>query len=240
MNTADIARTMKRLKTEQKAATRSRIVETLRVRQEREDARWATMADAILESMKSRPQANVSLRAHHAALAASVEWAQTTKTFRTFAGSAYNGGIMFPQVTVGGVTEELPTVLDLDSLLIPDQYVPILDDHDESGDGEIGRCTMIAVRKSDYTLPIEGIIYAMKPRSQRILKRNDRGRIWQLSVGCQYLMTQSVPDGESVRINNRLQAGPFSIAQNATLTDVSFVEWGGDETTFAKIAARRR
>jgi len=161
------------------------------------------------------------------------------RTFREFSGSAYNGGVMYPSITAGGVTSTMAIVLDLDSLTIPNENRPVLDDHDETTDGVIGQTTMLAVRKSDYTLPVAGVLYTRKTRSQKILSASDGGHRWQLSVGTDNFQIEEIPAGQSVRVNQRTFQGPVCVARNAYLTDLSFVAVGGDDTTFAVIAAGR-
>ena len=162
-----------------------------------------------------------------------------SRTFREFSGSAYNGGVMYPSITAGGVTSTMAIVLDLDSLTIPNENRPVLDDHDETTDGVIGQTTMLAVRKSDYTLPVAGVLYTRKARSQKILSASDGGHRWQLSVGTDNFQIEEIPAGQSVRVNQRTFHGPVCVARNAYLTDLSFVAVGGDDTTFAVIAAGR-
>jgi hypothetical protein len=161
------------------------------------------------------------------------------RTFREFSGCAYNGGVMYPSITAGGVTSTMAIVLDLDSLTIPNENRPVLDDHDETTDGVIGQTTMLAVRKSDYTLPVAGVLYTRKARSQKILSASDGGHRWQLSVGTDNFQIEEIPAGQSVRVNQRTFQGPVCVARNAYLTDLSFVAVGGDDTTFAVIAAGR-
>ena len=161
------------------------------------------------------------------------------KSFREFTGSAYNGGVMYPSVTVNGIPQTMAIVLDLDTLQIPQPERPVLDDHDETTDGVIGQTTMLAVRTSDYTLPVAGVLYTRKERSKKILDASDGGHRWQLSVGTENFSIEKIPAGQSVRVNQRTFHGPVSVARNAYLTDLSFVAVGGDDTTYAVIAARR-
>ena len=161
------------------------------------------------------------------------------KSFREFTGSAYNGGVMYPSVTVNGIPHTMAIVLDLDTLQIPQPERPVLDDHDETTDGVIGQTTMLAVRTSDYTLPVAGVLYTRKERSKKILDASDGGHRWQLSVGTENFSIEKIPAGQSVRVNQRTFHGPVSVARNAYLTDLSFVAVGGDDTTYAVIAARR-
>lgn len=158
---------------------------------------------------------------------------------RSFEGSAYNGGVMYPELVVNGQREDGPVVLDLDSLVIPRPQRPVLYDHDESIDGVIGHTTSIAVRKSDYTLPAQGIVFSTLPQSAAVLDEAAAGREWQLSVGLEGFALQRIAAGQVCRVNGRSFCGPLTVVRNAELTDLSFVRKGGDESTWAALAARR-
>lgn len=161
-------------------------------------------------------------------------------TRRTFEGVAYNGGVMYPSVVLpDGEKYSGPVVLDLDSVIIPSENRPVLDDHDDTTEGVIGRTTSLSVRKSDYTLPVKGVLYAKMQRADKILGANDRGHRWQLSVGMDSFSIQRIEAGRTIRVNNRNFTGPLIVARNAYCTDLSFVAVGGDDTTWATIAARR-
>ena len=156
---------------------------------------------------------------------------------RAFSGMAYNGGVMFPSMVVGGHDVTGPVVVDLDSLTIPSQNRPVLDDHDDSTDGLIGRTTSLAIE--NYALPVAGVIYTKKERAKKILSANDGGHQWQLSIGLDQFVIQRVPTGQTVRVNKQDFAGPLTVVRNAYLTDLSFVSVGGDDSTWASIAAKR-
>jgi phage major head subunit gpT-like protein len=152
-----------------------------------------------------------------------------------FEGSAYNGGIMYP--SCDGLPPGTPVVLDLDTLTIPDTVRPVLDDHDATTDGVIGETKMLAVRKSDYTLPVNGVLYPDKPRTKNLMAAKDHR--WQLSVGVEQYTLEKIAAGRSVNVNGRTFQGPLVVARNAYLTDLSFVAVGGDDSTWARIAAAR-
>jgi hypothetical protein len=156
---------------------------------------------------------------------------------RSFEGVAYNGGLMFPTLTVGRETITGPVVVDLDSVRIPSQKRPVLDEHDDSTDGLIGSTTSV-VREGN-TLAVKGVIYSQKDRAKKILSATDAGHSWQLSVGMDDFRIERVPTGTTVRINGQDFPGPLTVLRNAYFTDVSFVTVGGDDTTWARIAAKR-
>lgn len=152
-----------------------------------------------------------------------------------FEGSAYNGGIMYP--SVDGLEPGTPVVVDLDTLTIPNPIRPVLDEHDESTDGVIGETKSLSVRKSDYTMPVAGVLYPDKPRARNLMAAKDHR--WQLSLGVEQFTQEKIAAGRTVRVNGRLFTGPLVVARNGYLTDLSFVAVGGDDTTWARIAAAR-
>lgn len=161
--------------------------------------------------------------------------AQMSGTTRSFEGMAYNGGVMYPTLVVGRETVTGPVVIDLDSVIIPSQKRPVLDEHDDSTDGLIGTTTELSVQNN--TLPVKGVLYVNKERTQKILSAV--GHAWQLSVGMDQFTIERIGNGVSVVVNGQTFVGPLTICRNAYLTDLSFVTVGGDDTTWARIAARR-
>ncbi len=160
---------------------------------------------------------------------------------RNFFGIAYTGGIMYPSITLpDGRNERGPVVLDLDTLTIAKVEIPVLDDHDESPDGTIGRTLSIRVQRPTYQMPVTGVIYGNKARARKYVEAAEGGHKWQLSVGTDSFRLQRVPQGKSVRVNGRVFHGPVSIVRGAYLTDLSFVAIGADDRTEAVIEARRR
>ena len=157
---------------------------------------------------------------------------------RRFSGTAYTGGIMHPKVTIDGVSKAMDVILDLDSLTIPDQVRPVLDDHDESTDGLIGQTAMVARRGRE--LIISGKLYGWKLRAKQILAAARAGHVWQLSVGTDGFTLDDVAAGQAVTVNGQTFRGPVKVARGAYLTDFSFVAVGADDRTSAVIAARRR
>ncbi len=152
-----------------------------------------------------------------------------------FDGSAYNGGIMYP--SCDGLEPGTPVVVDLDTLTIPQPDLPVLDDHDDSTDGVIGETKLLAVRKSDYTMPVSGVLYPDKARTRKITAA--KGHRWQLSFGLEQYTLERIAAGRSVQVNGRTFTGPLAVARNAYMTDLSFVAVGGDDSTWARIAAAR-
>ncbi len=159
---------------------------------------------------------------------------------RSFHGVAYTGGIMFPSITMpDGRVERGPVIMDLDTLTIPSPERPVLDDHDESPDGTIGRTLSISVARPGYTMPVRGVIYGGKQRAAKYVEAAASGHKWQLSVGTDSFRLERVPAGKVVRVNGRRFRGPVSIVRGAYLTDLSFVAVGADDRTEAVIEARR-
>jgi hypothetical protein len=164
--------------------------------------------------------------------------ARSTRRVRRFTGCAYTGGVMYPSLTVNGVTTCGPVVLDLESLRVESQSVPVLDDHDESTDGTIGRT--LSIMNSGRRLDVKGVVYPRKLRSHGIIFANDAGHRWQLSVGTDQFSVEKIASGRSIDVNGRTFTGPLDVIRGAYLTDLSFVAVGGDDRTSATIAASRR
>ena len=151
-----------------------------------------------------------------------------------FDGCAYTGGVMFP--TCDDVPAGTPIVVDLDSIVIPSPVRPVLDDHDQSTDGVIGETSQLKVE--NYTLPVKGVLYPQKPRTKDKILSAKRHR-WQLSIGLDNYRVEHIAAGRSVSVNQRVFHGPVAVIRNGYLTDLSFVAVGGDDLTWAKIAAGR-
>ncbi|MEI8020962.1 MAG: hypothetical protein WCH39_22345 [Schlesneria sp.] len=160
------------------------------------------------------------------------------KDKRHFRGVAYNGGLMFPTLTAGGRTITGAVVVDLASFRIPSENRPVLDGHDESTDGLIGRT--VSVKIDQGSIVVNGFLYPKKFRAQKILSANDAGKSWQLSIGADNFVYEEVPAGRPVWVNSQRFNGPLTVLRNGYLTDISFVEIGGDGTTWATIDAHRK
>ena len=145
---------------------------------------------------------------------------------------------MFPSLTIGGRENTGPVVIDLISLKIPSENRPVLDNHDSSTDGLIGRT--VSVKKTGNQIEVAGFIYPKNVRAQKILSANDAGKSWQLSIGADNFVAQQVPTGQTVLVNGQTFDGPLTVIYNAWLTDISFVDEGGDNSTWATIQARRK
>ena len=158
---------------------------------------------------------------------------------RSWEGVAYNGGTMRPDLYVGGKRVDGDVIVDLDSARMHDADLPIFDEHDESNDGLIGRTTSFKIDKSSYTVPVSGVLYLEKKRTKDLMAASRGGHEWQLSIGMDSFQVDRVPQGRSVFVNGRTFSGPVNVLRNGLITDVSFTALGGDNTTWAKIAARR-
>lgn len=186
-----------------------------------------------MKATRQRSTAIARFRSSEFKLAA----AAAGSTERPFEGIAYNGGIMAPTLIYENRRVDGPVVVDLDTLKFHNQQRPVLDDHDDTTDGLIGRTTSIEIR--NYTMPISGVLYTQKTRTRDLLAANRGGHEWQLSVGLDSFTLERVPAGKSVMVNARRFIGPLNVLRHAYMTDVSFVAVGGDDTTWAKIAAKR-
>lgn len=157
------------------------------------------------------------------------------KRTRDFSMVAYTGGAL----EVEGW--ELPLYVDLDVLEIRSQKRPILYAHKSNLRCVAGQSRVIRV--ADYTLLIDGIVFAQRPVGREICELADDGFVWQASIGVNVpadAIVEEVREGATAQVNGRTVEGPCSIARaGCVLGETSFVVEGADDRTSARIAARK-
>ena len=157
---------------------------------------------------------------------------------KNFTGCAYSGGVQYPSLSMGGMQSSGPVVIDLDSIRIPSQVRPVLDDHDESTDGKIGETT--AIRNDGCSLEVEGYLFAQKSRTKRLLSILNPAGEWGLSLGGDMFETERISSDQSIQLNQRQFTGPLTIVYDFYLTEISFVTDPADPDAYARLQARRR
>lgn len=154
---------------------------------------------------------------------------------RRFKLNAYTGG----KVTLPGF--DLKVVFDLRSMWKNDGQVPLLLDHDFSQ--PVGHSNNVAIGEKRIT----GTGYTSVPGAPRdkVLAAEQNRFAWQLSVGgtCDPGDIELIPEGRSVSVNGRTLQGPFYLAKNYHLREISFVSMGADDegataTLVAALAAK--
>ena len=127
-----------------------------------------------------------------------------------------------------------PVVLDLESLRVPRQQVPLLRAHDP---GRIaGHSTAVDV--SPQRVHAAGVLSGMPEHVDDLVQTAGRGFPWAVSVGAASPpKLQYVPEGESVKVNGRNWEGPVQVARGATLREMSLLPLGADGNTTAAVEA---
>ena len=127
----------------------------------------------------------------------------------------------------------LPVIVDLESLKVPRQKVPILRGHDAA---RIAGHTE-AVEVSAQRLKAAGVLSGMPEQTTDIVQTAGRGFPWQVSIGAQTSRKMDhVPAGESVKVNGRNWPGPLLVARGALLREISILPMGADGNTDAGFA----
>ena len=89
-------------------------------------------------------------------------------------------------------------------------------------------------------IEISGHLDRDNAHRSEIVASHKSGKKWQASIGAARFSIERVPDGESRKVNNRVFVGPFVLASGATITEVSFVDRGGDIDNHVSLAAQKQ
>lgn len=128
----------------------------------------------------------------------------------------------------------LPVVVDLETLKVPRQKVPILRGHD--ADRIAGHSDKIDV--SAQRLKASGVLSGVPEHTADITHTARHGFPWQVSLGAQTTKkVEHVPAGESVKVNGRVWQGPVLVARGAVLRELSLLPMGADGNTDASFSA---
>lgn len=128
----------------------------------------------------------------------------------------------------------LPVVVDLETLKVPRQKVPILRGHD--ADRIAGHSESIDV--SAQRLKAAGVLSGMPQHTEDVRATARHGFPWQVSIGAQTVTRpQHVPAGETAKVNGRVWHGPLLVARNAVLRELSLLPMGADGNTDAGFSA---
>lgn len=164
---------------------------------------------------------------------------------------AYSGGVMFTDgigipesVQVGEefypAGAQLPVVVDLASVQL-EQNIPIFYSHD--GMSRLGHTEKVETDGKELTA--EGLLESPSQWTQEILQSFEAGAKWQCSIGSGLIEVQNkslVKAGETVEVNGRRLAGPFTLLKNLRVREISIVPAGADpetETLLASWALRK-
>ncbi len=142
---------------------------------------------------------------------------------------AYTGG----KLPVAGF--DLPVVVDLQGLEIPENPLPILIDHQANEESTIGQADTIT--NDGRQLILAGLVTGQSEKVQRVLNASDSGQKWQASIGTWVIDQEEIPSGQSIEINGQVHTGPFILARRSVLRETSVLPMGADHRTQVNLAA---
>lgn len=140
-------------------------------------------------------------------------------------GVAYTGGVI-PQYAF---YENF--VVDLATLTIASEKLPLLKDHDMTKVAGHGKATL-----SDNSISIEGKISTKTTQGQEIIGLAEDGFEWQMSIGVFDGVVEEIKDEE---VNGNYIERGF-VLRNGVLREVSIVSLGADKDTSATILSKQK
>lgn len=156
-----------------------------------------------------------------------IQAALDDKSPSTFSMLAYTGGPML----VEGF--DLPVVVDLSGLMIKRQSLPVRLDHDAARG--VGHTTSILV--DNGKLSAQGVISRDTGWARDVANSGKRGFPWQVSIGAGVLKYEYLqPDAVQI-VNGQEISGDCYIIRSSVLKELSFVDAGADDSTYAQITA---
>ena len=126
-----------------------------------------------------------------------------------------------------------PVVIDMATLDLAAQRLPILYEHISSVEGVVGQSN--AVRVKDGQVTASGVLFNTDA-GRKVAALADAGFAWKASVGADTARVEFVRDGASAVVNGRTHAGPVYVARAARLREISFVVLGADPNTSSLVA----
>ncbi len=149
------------------------------------------------------------------------------KGLRKFSMDAYNGGSM------NFWWSDVPVVVDLAGMKISAKSRPIFKDHNPGlVVGHSGKVT-----NDHKTLKVEGIASGTGAAAQEVIANSDNGFPWQSSIGTSIDAIEEVSAGKQTTVNSQSFTGPLLIVRASTLSEISFVALGADDSTLARMVA---
>lgn len=138
---------------------------------------------------------------------------------------AYNGG----KVELG---LKYPVIFNL-ATLKSSPNVPLLKDH--KPDVVIGHNIQLAIGPNNI-ISLAALSGANAARDE-VVNAGKNGYPWQTSIGVISNRLDLIKQGEKLQLNGRSFDGPFYVAEEATLKEISVLALGADDTTLAVLQA---
>jgi hypothetical protein len=154
---------------------------------------------------------------------------------------AYGGG------AISQSWSKFPVVVDLESIDLTDQVVPLQYEHQkqngEANPRDVGTDTLLGQTTSLTTDGRE--LYASGEVlnddsyiARNVVRMGSKGYRWQLSIGARSARpVEQVRAGDSIAINGREFVGPISVVRGAKIRELSITRIGADSSTSAAITA---
>lgn len=141
---------------------------------------------------------------------------------------AYTGG------TLPLPNFNLPVVVDLAGMTIPNQRLPVLRDHKQFK--VIGHTERIEILDGSRIVA-GGVVSGTGSDAREVRATAGNGFPWQCSIGASVQGLEHVPPGVQAQANGQTFTGPVYIARRSTLREISFVPIGADGNATASVAA---
>jgi phage major head subunit gpT-like protein len=145
---------------------------------------------------------------------------------------AYTGGAM----KVAQLSH--PIVIDLNGFDAGASPRPILIDHEADFDSILGQTERIEIKAGNVI--VTGKVFGDSEKALRVVAMNDKGFMWQASLGFSAPQREFIAAGQKVSVNGKTLAGPLTVARKSFMGEVSLVPLGADDSTTAQIAAKNR
>lgn len=143
---------------------------------------------------------------------------------------------------------DYPVVVDLSTAAFDKAVTPVIQDHKTSM--RVGHTTEQVIIKAGQTQTIggrqvvgpaiaaTGLASSRSATAKRYIRDAKSGYPFQVSIGATKFARQFVPAGQTATVNAQSFPGPFYIARNARIRELSVTVLGADSDTFTEIAAK--
>lgn len=108
---------------------------------------------------------------------------------------------------------------------------PVLKDHD--GQQIVGQSRKVSLTSAGIEL--DGFVLKSTDAAKQVVALADEDYQWQASAGFEILKLERVFEGETAVVNGKEMTGPFFVARESKLREVSFVPVGADGDTSAEV-----
>ncbi len=129
---------------------------------------------------------------------------------------------------------ENPIVVDIRGIRFG-QSIPVY--HDHSPYEGVGHT--LSIRIENNQLVAEGVISRDNEIAKDVATSGMAGYPWQASIAGIIDEREDIKDGDTVDVNGASFAGPITLIKKLSLYEISFVDYGADGKTSAKVKAKK-